>query len=201
MTGLTSSQSFLKRCFDVIFASIGLFFLSPVILFAFIVASLDTRQNGLFCQVRIGRFGEPFSVLKIRTMTHSSSISTTVTTSFDPRVTRIGSILRAYKLDELPQLWNVLKGQMSFVGPRPDVPGFADCLVGDDRVMLMVRPGITGPASLKYKHEAVLLAMQDDPEKFNMEVIWPDKVKLNCDYVKSWSFYKDIILLIRTLVN
>jgi hypothetical protein len=119
----------------------------------------------------------------------------------DPRITRIGRLLRKTKLDELPQLVHVLFGQMSFVGPRPDVPGYADKLKGEDRVILSVRPGITGPATLKYRDEEALLAAQDDPERYNNEVLWPDKVRLNRQYVQNWSFWTDIRLILKTLTR
>jgi lipopolysaccharide/colanic/teichoic acid biosynthesis glycosyltransferase len=120
------------------------------------------------------------------------SHQTTVTTDHDPRITRLGSLFRKTKLDELPQLIHVLFGQMSFVGPRPDVPGYADSLRGEDRIILTVRPGITGPATLKYRAEEALLAGQDDPQKYNDEVLWPDKVRLNREYVENWSFLGDL---------
>ncbi len=121
-----------------------------------------------------------------------SGVDTTVTTDRDPRVTRIGRILRKSKIDELPQLLNVLVGQMSFVGPRPDVPGFADRLQGDERLILTVRPGITGPATLAYRDEEALLAAQSDPEAFNRDVVYPDKVRLNMDYVSNYRLWVDL---------
>ncbi len=122
-----------------------------------------------------------------------------MTTLGDPRITPLGRRLRHWKVDELPQLFNVLVGQMSFVGPRPDVPGFADVLSGEERVILSVRPGITGPATLKYRDEELLLAAMEDPERYNREVIFPDKVRLNHDYVLHWSFTMDLVYLWRTI--
>ncbi len=127
------------------------------------------------------------------------NFDTSVTSSADPRITNLGRFFRATKLDELPQLWNVLIGQMSLVGPRPEVPGFADELVGDDRVVLTVRPGITGPATLKYRHEEQLLAAQADPDKYNAEVLFPDKVRINLRYVAEWSFLGDLKYIWHTL--
>lgn len=164
-----------------------------------IAAAVDTRANGFFVQERIGRFGKRFHVIKLRTMRADPSIHSTVTTAGDARITRFGRLLRRLKLDELPQLVNVLKGEMSLVGPRPDVPGYADALEGEDRVILSVRPGITGPAALKYKNEEILLAGQDDPERYNNDVIWPEKVRLNREYVDNWSFRKDLYYIWRTL--
>jgi lipopolysaccharide/colanic/teichoic acid biosynthesis glycosyltransferase len=122
-----------------------------------------------------------------------------VTTGRDRRITWLGRIWRKTKIDELPQLINVLKGNMSFVGPRPDVPGYADRLQGDDRIVLSVRPGITGPATLKYRDEEALLADQDDPERYNNEVLWLDKVRINREYVESWSFWQDIRYILKTI--
>lgn len=124
---------------------------------------------------------------------------TTVTTSNDKRITPLGAKLRRWKLDELPQLWNVLKGEMSLVGPRPDVPGFADKLEGTDRELLQLQPGITGPATLKYRNEEELLAGSDDPERFNAEVIWPDKVRINLSYLNGWSLKKDLAIIYETV--
>ncbi len=129
------------------------------------------------------------------------SINTTVTTENDRRITRVGAVLRATKLDELPQLANVVIGNMSMVGPRPDVVGFADQLVGDDRMILTLRPGITGPASLEFRDEEELLAKQDNPEQYNREVIWPKKVAINRLYVQNWSLIGDCNIIFRTVFN
>jgi len=129
------------------------------------------------------------------------SLNSTVTRLGDPRITTLGAFFRRTKIDELPQLWNVLLGDMSFVGPRPDVPGFADALHGNERALLSIRPGITGPATLKYCNEEMLLAAQDDPEVFNREVIWPDKVLINLNYIRNWSLWIDIKYIIRTVLH
>ncbi len=126
-------------------------------------------------------------------------IDTSVTTGADPRITCSGRFFRRTKIDELPQLINVLKGEMSFVGPRPDVPGFADSLQGDDRLILSVRPGITGPATLHFRDEEVLLAQQSDPERFNREVIYPEKVRLNRQYVENYRFIDDLKFIWQTI--
>ncbi|MDK9708671.1 MAG: sugar transferase [Desulforhopalus sp.] len=197
--GLSPVQKFLKRGFDLILSSFGLLGVFWIIAIAWVFATLDTKANGFFTQRRVGRHGRPFTVLKIRTMRpHSESLST-VTTDADPRVTRLGRFWRKTKIDELPQLLNVLLGQMSFVGPRPDVPGFADCLQGEDRIILDLRPGITGPATLAYKNEETLLATVSDPERYNREVIYPDKVRINREYVQNWSFWQDIRYILQTL--
>ena len=198
---LSRSQQLKKRIFDILLSFTGILLTWWIILAAWVIASIETRSNGLFLQKRIGKEGKPFYVFKIKTMKTSKEPGTTVTTSHDSRITRSGAFFRKTKIDELPQLFNVLLGQMSFVGPRPDVPGFADRLEGDDRIILSVRPGITGPASLKYRNEEVLLAKQKDPERYNREVVWPDKVRINKNYVESWSFKKDIDYLVRTITG
>lgn len=134
-------------------------------------------------------------------MKNLPGINTNVTTDKDPRITRLGRFFRKTKIDELPQLINVFLGQMSFVGPRPDVPGFADKLTGDDRIILTVRPGITGPATLKFRDEEKLLAAQSDPERYNREVIYPEKVRLNREYVENYSFWQDIKYIFQTILG
>jgi lipopolysaccharide/colanic/teichoic acid biosynthesis glycosyltransferase len=172
-----------------------------IILLAWLAASIDTRSNGFFTQQRVGKGGKAFTVIKIKTMRPIKNINTTVTGLNDPRITRVGSQLRRTKIDELPQLWNVLVGEMSFVGPRPDVQGFADRLEGEDRAILSIRPGVTGPATLKYHNEEELLASVEDPEQYNMNVIWPDKVRINLDYIRNWSLRKDIEYIIKTVTH
>lgn len=187
----------LKRTFDIGASAIGLAVLWPLIVITWLLAARDTGTSGLFRQERVGKDGELFTVIKLRTM--RAEVGTTITTANDRRITRLGAKLRRYKLDELPQLWNVLIGNMSFVGPRPDVPGFLDRLQGEDRELLRLRPGITGPASLKYRNEEEILANVEDPERYNSEVIWPDKVRINRDYMRTWSFSGDIVYILRTI--
>lgn len=189
----------LKRLFDIVVAALGLALLWPVIAVTWYMARRDTGASGFFCQKRVGRGGKLFKVVKLRTMRPVEG--TTVTQVGDARITKLGAKLRRHKLDELPQLWNVLIGNMSFVGPRPDVPGFMDQLTGSDRKILMLRPGITGPATLKYRNEEVLLAGVDDPERYNAEVIWPDKVRINLEYLNGWSFRKDIGYIVKTVLR
>jgi len=196
--GLSASQRFLKRSFDLVFAGTVVVVFFPVMAVALIAATLDTRQNGLFSQVRIGRGGRAFRAYKIRTMRASPTVSTTVTTRLDPRITVLGRCLRKTKIDELPQFINVLLGDMSVVGPRPDVPGYADRLAGDDSIVLSVRPGITGPATLFFRDEEALLAAQPDPERFNREWLWPAKICMNADYVRSYNFCEDLRLVLDT---
>ncbi len=198
---LTRRERIVKRLFDITFSVVGIVVTLPVIFIAWAVASVETRSNGLFVQKRIGQYGKPFYVWKIKTMKPVFGVKSTVTTSQDRRITKSGAFFRRTKIDELPQLFNVLFGQMSFVGPRPDVPGFADLLDGDDRIILSLRPGITGPASLKYKDEEILLSKVQDPERYNKEVIWPDKVKINKAYIRNWSLSKDVGYLIKTVLG
>ncbi len=186
---LTANQRILKRSFDVVLALLLLPILLPVIMVLLLFATLDIGQNGLFVQKRIGFNGKPFSFYKIRTLkgeNHDDSID------IYKNATQLGNILRKTKLDELPQLFNVLNGSMSFVGPRPDIPGYADKLEGEDKIILTVKPGITGPATLKYKNEEAILLKQPNPKQYNDEVIWLDKIKINKEYVKNWSLQKDI---------
>jgi len=198
---LTVTQQRLKRGFDLLLSVVGLSVVWPIIMLAWMVTSIETRSNGMFSQVRIGKAGKSFRIYKIKTMRPIAGVETTVTAQDDLRITRSGAWLRKTKIDELPQLWNVLLGQMSFVGPRPDVPGFADRLEGEDRVIVSIRPGITGPASLAYRDEEAILAQQEDPERYNREMIWPDKVRINRDYLRNWSLKNDIILLIKTVAG
>jgi lipopolysaccharide/colanic/teichoic acid biosynthesis glycosyltransferase len=198
---LTPAQAFIKRSFDISGAFTGLLLTWWLILLAWILASLDTRSNGFFTQERVGREGMIFKVIKIRTMRPINGINTNVTVENDPRITSLGKFWRKTKIDELPQLINVLKGEMSFVGPRPDVPGYADILEGQDRIVLNVRPGITGPATLKYRDEEILLSKSNDPETYNRQIVWPDKVRLNREYVENWSFWQDLVYIWRTLFS
>ena len=199
--GLTVLQATLKRGFDIVGAVVGLVLTCWLFPLVWLAATLDTRTNGFFLQERVGQRGQHFRVIKLRTMRVDVGLPTTVTTAADARITPLGRFLRRVKLDELPQLINILKGEMSFVGPRPDVPGYADELTGDDRIVLSVRPGITGPATLKYRDEEALLATVADPETYNREVIWPDKVRINRAYIENWSFWQDLIFIWRTLVS
>lgn len=199
--GLSPFQSGVKRLFDLIGALLGLAALWWLIVLAWLLATIDTGQNGFFMQKRVGRYGRLFRIIKIRTMRNLTGLNTTVTTLDDRRITRLGGCFRRLKIDELPQLLNVLIGQMSFVGPRPDVPGFADQLHGESRLILDVRPGITGPATIKYRDEEQLLAGQDDPEQYNRDVLFPDKVRINMNYIENWSLCNDLRYIGQTILN
>jgi len=199
--GLSPVQQTAKRAFDIVIAALLLAVTWWIILLALVAASIDTRASGLFQQTRVGKDGKHFKVYKVRTMRVTQELGTSVTTRLDVRITRLGAVFRRLKIDELPQLWNVLVGDMSLVGPRPDVPGFADQLSGKDRLLLSIRPGITGPATLAYRDEEVLLAEQSDPETYNREVIYPHKVKLNLEYIQNYSLLKDIHYLYQTITR
>lgn len=190
----------LKRIFDFFAALLGLALLWGLILMCWLIASIETKSNGLFMQTRVGRHGKHFKILKIKTMIPNIKYNTTVTKSGDPRITCSGAFFRKTKLDELPQLWNVLVGEMSFVGPRPDVPGYADKLDESVKsVLLSMRPGITGPATLAYRNEEIILASQPDPQRYNDEIVYPDKVRINLEYVSNWRFITDIQYIFLTI--
>ncbi|UAK41452.1 sugar transferase [Bacteroides nordii] len=204
-----------KWIFDRLVALIGLLFLWPVLLVVAIMIKVKMPGGPVFfVQKRVGRGGKLFSCHKFRTMTINHNGST-VSVAGDSRITSFGATLRHYKLDELPELWDVLIGNMSFVGPRPDVPGYADKLQGDDRDVLKLRPGITGPATLKYRLEDEMIleyvvkkqtngdtrSIQEIAIEYNDKVIYPDKVRLNCYYYRHYSFWKDIEIIFATILG
>lgn len=205
----------LKYIFDRLVSFIGLLFLWPVLLIVAILVKVKMPGGpAFFVQKRVGKGGKLFDCHKFRTMTvkHNGS---TVSVAGDSRITPLGAKLRHWKLDELPGLWDVLIGNMSFVGPRPDVPGYADKLTGDDRDVLKLRPGITGPATLKYRLEDEMISeyvaqkhatgdnrsMQEIAIEYNDTVIYPDKVRLNCYYYRHYSFVKDIQMILCTVLG
>ena len=205
----------LKFLFDRLVSFLGLLFLWPVLLIVAILVKIKMPGGpAFFVQERVGRGGKLFKCHKFRTMTMKHSGSS-VSVAGDSRITPLGAKLRHYKLDELPELWDVLIGNMSFVGPRPDVPGYADQLQGDDRDVLKLRPGITGPATLKYRLEDEMIAeyvaqrqqagdtrdAQDIAVEYNDKVIYPDKVRLNCYYYLNYSFWKDIKMIFCTVLG
>ena len=190
----------LKWLFDRTMALIGLLFLWPVLLTVALLIKCKMPGPVLFVQQRVGKDGKLFACHKFRSMTvgHNGS---SVSVAGEARITPLGAKLRKYKLDELPELWDVFIGAMSFVGPRPDVPGYADKLQGEDRIVLTLRPGITGPATLKYRNEEELLATVKDPIRYNDEVIYPDKVRINRYYAENYSFIKDIQMIFCTVLG
>jgi lipopolysaccharide/colanic/teichoic acid biosynthesis glycosyltransferase len=177
-----------KIIFDGVLAALLIILLLPLLILLFIIASLDTQSNGVFCQKRIGQYGKPFTIFKFKTIHENTR-----------RMSRVGSALRKYKLDELPQLFNIIKGEMSFVGPRPDIEGYYDQLKGDDRKVLELKPGITSEASIKYSNEEALLLQQEDPLMYNDKVLFPDKIKMNLYYLENMSFINDIKILNKTI--
>lgn len=191
----------LKYIFDRVCALIGLIVAAPLLAVVALFIKIKMPDGPiLYTQKRVGKDGKLFTIYKFRTMrvgTDQSSISV----AGESRITPLGEKLRRYKIDELPELWNVLIGDMSFVGPRPDVPGYADCLTGTDRDILRLRPGITGPASLKYRDEEYLLSQQADPKTYNDQVIFPDKVRLNLYYLNHYSFVDDIRMILCTILG
>lgn len=199
----------MKWIFDRLVSFLGLILLSPIFLIVAILIKCKMPGPVLFTQRRVGQYGRLFTVYKFRTMTvkRESSLATRTSTASpialeeQSRITPLGAKLRRYKLDELPELWNVLIGDMSFVGPRPDVPGYADQLIGSDRQLLQLKPGITGPASLKYRNEEDILARVAHPTQYNDSVIFPDKVRLNLYYLQHYSFIKDMQMIACTVLG
>ena len=205
----------LKRLFDIVASFCGLLILWPVLVVTAILIKIKMPGGpAFFCQKRVGKDGNLFTCHKFRSMTvkHNGS---SVSVSGDSRITPFGAKLRHYKIDELPELWDVLIGNMSFVGPRPDVPGYADKLEGEDRDVLKLRPGITGPATLKYRLEVEMISeyvakrqaegdtrdSQVIAVEYNDTVIYPDKVRLNCYYYRNYSFWKDIEMIFATVLG
>lgn len=191
----------MKSIFDKVFSAIGLLFLWPVLLIISIIIKIKMPDGPvIFKQTRVGQNGKLFTMFKFRTMQQKHSGSS-VSVAGESRITPLGAVLRKYKIDELPELWNVLRGDMSFVGPRPDVPGYADKLQGEDREILKLKPGITGPASLKYRNEEEILAAVDNPQEYNDQIIYPDKVRINRHYLQHYSFWKDIQIIFCTVLG
>lgn len=191
----------LKFIFDRVMAFVGLLLLWPVLVVVGILIKIRMPDGAvIFCQKRVGRHGRLFTMYKFRTM-EAGQEGSSVSVAGESRITPLGAVLRRYKLDELPELWNVLIGDMSFVGPRPDVPGYADELQGEDRAILELRPGITGPASLKYRDEEEMLATLPEPKEYNDKVIFPDKVRINLYYLRHYSFESDIKIIFCTILG
>jgi lipopolysaccharide/colanic/teichoic acid biosynthesis glycosyltransferase len=179
-----------KKSFDKIFSFVLIFLFFPIIFISFIIASVDTKSFGFFSQKRIGQWGNPFVIFKLKTMTNSTK-----------NISKIGAFLRKTKLDELLQLFNILIGDMSFVGPRPDIEGYYDLLKGEDRKVLALKPGLTSEASLKYSNEEYLLAQQENPLQYNDEIIFPDKIKMNLHYLENQNFMLDLKIIAKTVLK
>ena len=178
----------MKRVFDVIVSIIALIVFSPFILISWLVLMLDTKSDGLFFQARVGQNGKLFTIYKLKTMHPKTG-----------NVSKVGFFFRKYKLDELPQFLNVLKGEMSIVGPRPDIEGYYDKLQGEKRKILELKPGITSEASIKYYNEEEILEQQENALEYNDTVIFPDKVKMNLDYYYNQNLLLDIKIIIKTI--
>ena len=189
----------IKRLFDITASLIGLIVLFPAFIVVSVLVKTSSEGSVFFVQKRIGKNGKAFQMIKFRSMAVMQSSDSTISIKGDVRITKTGAFLRKYKLDELPELFNVLRGDMSIVGARPDVSGYADKLEGEDVLILELRPGITGPASLKYANEEDILALQEDPVKYNDEIIYPDKVKLNLDYYYNNNLWIDIKIIFATI--
>ncbi len=190
----------IKFILDRVLALVGILLVWPFCVLVAIVLKVSDGGDIFFSQKRVGRNGELFDIYKFRTMVPDAE-GPSVTVMGESRITPFGAFLRQYKFDEIPQLWNVLRGDMSFVGPRPDVPGYADLLQGEDRKILELLPGITGPASLKYRNEEELLASVEDPIVYNDTVIYPDKVRINLYYYHHYSLWMDAKIVMATLLN
>lgn len=189
----------MKRVFDFLVSLVGLFLLIPLLVSLSLLIKFTSKGTIFFIQERVGENGVFFKMIKFRSMHMIQDTDSTISVKGDMRVTKVGSFLRRYKLDELPELWNVLVGDMSLVGPRPDVPGYADLLIGEDRNILKLKPGITGPASLKYANEEEILARQEYPKDYNDEIIYPDKVRINLDYYYQSNIWIDIKIIFATI--
>ena len=188
----------LKRVFDIFASALGLILIVPLLLIITVSIKLKMPGPVLFRQMRTGRFGKPFTIYKFRTMVENHH-GGTVSVKGENRITPLGAFLRKYKLDELPELWNVLIGDMSLVGPRPDMAYYTERLSGDELLILTLRPGITGPATLAYAEEEALLSQVNDPQRYNDEIIWPDKVRINLNYYYKRSFILDMVIILKTL--
>jgi lipopolysaccharide/colanic/teichoic acid biosynthesis glycosyltransferase len=193
-------SKFIKEIFDYFLATLAIVVLTPLLLIVIILVGFTMGWPVVYTQVRIGQNGKPFKLHKFRSMKKAKS-NTTVAAQEQNRITWVGKFMRKYKLDELPELWNIIRGDMSFVGPRPDVPGYADALVGDDRIILQLKPGLTGAASLKYMHEEELLAKQTNPQEYNDTVVFPDKVLVNRKYMQKWTLWLDLKIIALTAMG
>ncbi len=188
-----------KRIFDIIVSFTGLIILLPLFLIIAVAIVMESKGGVFFKQVRVGKDGKPFKLIKFRSMYVNSDKKGLLTVSGrDSRVTKVGYFIRKFKLDELPQLINVLKGDMSLVGPRPEVPKYVELYTDEQKEVLSVKPGITDPASIKYRNENDLLADADNPEKFYIEKVMPEKIQISIDYIRKRNFFSDIKVILET---
>lgn len=192
----------IKRLFDLTFSFLGLILLFPILAIISILILLDSKGPVFFRQIRVGKLNQDFRIFKFRTMVIDSSEKSLLTLGDrDPRVTKVGYYLRKYKLDEFPQLINVLFGDMSFVGPRPEVRKYVDYYSEEDMMILKVRPGITDYASIKFRNEAEIINESDNPEKMYLDYIMPEKIKLNKQYINENNLFTDIKIIVRTIMT
>lgn len=190
-----------KRAFDIFFAVLGLVFLAPLFLLAAIAVKLSSCGPIFFRQQRIGKDGRAFYILKFRSMIpNAEKVGPSVTRDDDPRITPLGRVLRKSKLDELPQLWNVLVGDMSFVGPRPEVPRYVACYTAEQRKVLELKPGITDVATLEFRDEEELLSTVLEMERYYLQHCVPRKIKLNLSYAEKANIWRDVQVIFRTIV-
>ncbi|MBB6713539.1 sugar transferase [Clostridium gasigenes] len=192
----------IKRAFDIIASFIGIVILSPILLGVSIAIKIDSKESIFFKQVRVGKNEKRFNILKFRTMiVNAENLGKQITIGKDKRITKVGALLRKFKIDELPQLINVFKGDMSLVGPRPEVPKYVDMYNEEQKKVLKVRPGITDIASLRYKDENDILGKVKNPEEYYINTIMPDKLKLNLEYIEKNNIIFDLFLIIKTIIK
>lgn len=189
-----------KRIFDLIISIIGIIILCPLFIILYLIIFIFSGYPVIFKQIRFGQYGKNFTIFKFRTMVVSKE-KNFISTSNDRRITKVGGILRKLKLDEIPELLNIVKGEMSLVGPRPDMPEYIEKINENDRIILNLKPGLTGPASLKYINEEEILANVPDPKWYNDNIIFPDKVRINKLYIEQWSFFLDIKIILHTIIR
>lgn len=190
------------RFFDIIFSVVGLLLLSPLFLIIYILIRCESKGGGFYCQQRVGKDGRMFGLYKFRSMRTGSDKKGLITVGgHDSRITRMGYFIRKYKIDELPQLWNVLKGDMSLVGPRPEVKKYVDLYTEEQRRVLSVRPGITDYASIEYVDENEILGKADNPDRVYVEEIMPAKIKLNMRYIENRSLKEYFKIIGLTFIN
>ncbi len=199
---MTKLNEFIKRVFDFFAALIGIIVISPILIVVSIAIKLDSPGNIMFLQKRVGKDKKEFYIYKFRTMvTDAEKLGKQITVGKDSRITKVGAFLRKYKIDELPQLFNVLKGDMSLVGPRPEVPKYVALYNEEQKKVLSVRPGITDLASLRYSDENEILGKVDNPEEYYINVIMKDKLNLNLEYIEKSNLFFDISLIIKTIIK
>ena len=199
---MSKINQIIKRIFDFVVSLLGVIILSPIFIIVSIAIKMDSKGDILFLQKRVGRYGKEFNIYKFRTMvTDAEKLGKQITVGNDSRITKVGSFLRKFKIDELPQLFNVLKGDMSLVGPRPEVPKYVNLYNEEQKKVLNVRPGITDMASLRYKDENEILGKVDNPEEYYINVIMKDKLSLNLEYIEKSNVFFDIYLIVKTIIK